>query len=124
PCPEPLAYQDDPALLGAPFYVMQMLEGIILRRDPPPGLVYGPARAATLCRALWDQQIALHQLDYQALGLGDLGQPQGYVARRVAGWSQRYHRARTDDVPDCASLMALLDPAQPADCTRPGLIHN
>lgn len=124
PCPEPLAYQDDPALLGAPFYVMQKLEGIILRRDPPPGLDCGPARAATLCRALWDQQIALHQLDYQALGLGDLGQPQGYVARQVAGWSERYRRARTDDVPDCESLMAWLDAEQPADCPRPGLIHN
>lgn len=124
PCPEPLAYQDDATLLGAPFYVMQKLDGIILRRDPPPGLEYDRDRASRLCHALWDQQIALHQLDYTALGLGDLGQPEGYVARQVAGWSERYRRARTDDVPDCESLMAWLDTEQPADCPRPALIHN
>jgi aminoglycoside phosphotransferase (APT) family kinase protein len=124
PCPRPLAYCDETDVIGAPFYVMEKVEGIILRRDPPQGLDYGPERAGHLCRALWDQQIALHELDYAAAGLADLGRPEGYVARQVEGWNERYRRARTEDAPACEEIMHWLEREQPPDGARPGLIHN
>ncbi|MDE2148472.1 MAG: phosphotransferase family protein [Gammaproteobacteria bacterium] len=124
PCPRPLLYCDDPALIGAPFYVMEKIEGLILRRDLPPGTRYTPEQARRLAGNLLDTQIRLHQIDYAAIGLGDLGHPQGYVERQVRGWGERFGKARTDDVPDCEAVMAWLNARRPHDSPRPGLIHN
>lgn len=124
PVPRPLAYCEDSALIGAPFYVMEKLNGVILRRDPPKGLAYAPEQARRLCLNLVDTLIRLHTLDYQSIGLGDLGKPEGYVARQVAGWCERFEKAWTDDVPKCETLMAWLKQHQPADAPRPGIIHN
>jgi aminoglycoside phosphotransferase (APT) family kinase protein len=124
PCPRVLAYSEDPALLGAPFYVMEKVEGIILRRDLPRGLEYSPERARKLCLNLIDTLIRLHTLDYAAIGLADLGHPEGYVERQVKGWCERFERAWTDDVPKCEELMAWIKARQPADAPQPGLIHN
>jgi aminoglycoside phosphotransferase (APT) family kinase protein len=124
PCPKPLAYCEDTSLIGAPFYVMEKLEGIILRRDPPKGVSYTPEQARQLCLNLLDTQIRLHTLDYRAIGLGDLGHPEGYVERQVNGWCDRYVKARTDDVPDCSGIMDWLKAHRPPDSPRPGIIHN
>ncbi|HUR40841.1 MAG TPA: phosphotransferase family protein [Verrucomicrobiae bacterium] len=124
PVPKPLAYSEDPALLGAPFYVMEKLGGIILRRDPPKGLAYSPEAARQLCLNLVDTLIRLHTLDPVQLGLGGLGKPEGYVERQVGGWCDRFQKAWTDDVPRCESLMAWLQQHKPADSPRPGIIHN
>ena len=124
PCPRVLAYTEDASLLGAPFYVMDKVEGIILRRDLPPGLTYPPEQARQLCLNLVDALIKLHTLDYKAIGLGDLGHPEGYVERQVKGWCERFEKAWTDDVPKCTELMAWIKAHQPADSPRPGIIHN
>lgn len=124
PVPAPLAYCGDPGLLGAPFYVMEKLDGLILRRDPPKDVKYAPEQARRLCLNLLDTLVRLHTLDYRALGLGDLGKPDGYVARQVGGWCERFQKAWTDDVPKCESLMAWLKDHTPPDSPRPGIIHN
>ncbi len=124
PCPRVLAYSEDPELLGAPFYVMEKVEGVILRRDLPPGLSYSPERARRLGLNLVDTLIRLHSLDYAAIGLGDLGHPQGYVERQVKGWCERFEKAWTDDVPKCEEMMGWIKARQPADSPRPALIHN
>jgi aminoglycoside phosphotransferase (APT) family kinase protein len=124
PCPRPLAYCEDVALIGAPFYVMEKLSGIILRRDPPQGLAYAPEQARRLCLNLLDALIRLHTLDYAAIGLAGLGKPDGYVARQVGGWCDRFEKAWTDDVPRCEALIAWLRQHAPADAPRPGIIHN
>lgn len=124
PVPRPLAYCEDPALIGAPFYVMEKLRGVILRRDPPKDLRYSPEQARRLCLNLVDGLIRLHTLDYPAIGLGELGKPEGYVARQVTGWCERFAKAWTDDVPKCESLMAWLKDHTPPDSVKPALIHN
>ena len=124
PCPTPLAYCEDEALIGSTFYVMEKLTGIIVRRDPPKGLSYSPEQARQLCHNLLDMQIRLHTLDYQAAGLDDLGKPEGYVGRQIKGWCERFEKAWTDDVPRCEGLMAWLKQHQPDDCPRSALIHN
>ncbi|MBX6420399.1 MAG: phosphotransferase family protein [Nevskia sp.] len=124
PCPRPLLYCEDAALIGAPFYVMEKIPGLILRRDLPPGVSYTPEQARRLCDNLLDTLIRLHTLDYQALGLGDLGKPEGYVQRQTDGWCERFERAWTDDVPRCEAIMAWLKAHRPPDSPRPGLIHN
>jgi aminoglycoside phosphotransferase (APT) family kinase protein len=122
--PRPLAYCEDAGLLGEPFYLMERLPGLILRRDLPRDLPLEPAQARALCENLVAVHAELHDVDYAAVGLDELGHPEGYVARQVAGWSKRYRNARTDDVPDNETLMAWLAEHQPADSVPGALIHN
>lgn len=124
PCPRPLAYCEDESLIGATFYVMEKIPGIIIRRDLPPGLSYTASEARALNQNMLDTLIKLHALDYSTIGLGDLGHPQGYVARQIKGWNERFVKVRTDDVPSCESIMRWLEQKQPPDSPRPALIHN
>jgi aminoglycoside phosphotransferase (APT) family kinase protein len=111
--PQVLAFCDDPAVIGSDFYVMERLEGLILRGRLPAGLELMPGQAQTLGRHAVDSLVELHQVDVQAAGLGDLGRGAGYVRRQVDGWSERYRKARTDNVPDFESVMAWLQAEQP-----------
>ena len=122
--PEALAYCEDPAVIGAPFYLMERIRGIILRKELPPGLSYSPDQARTLCLRLLEAQVALHRIDFTAAGLADLGHPEGYVQRQVDGWSRRYRAAGTEDAPDFEAVMTWLSDHRPPDCPRPGLVHN
>jgi aminoglycoside phosphotransferase (APT) family kinase protein len=121
--PKVLALCEDQAVLGSDFYVMERLEGIILRGDLPAGLELGADRARELAFSVFDRLIELHQVDPAAAGLDDLGKGAGYVERQVRGWSDRYRKARTPDVPDCAGLMDWLAANQPDD-VRICVIHN
>ncbi len=123
PVPRPLAYCDDPAVLGAPFYVMERLHGLILRRDLPPGLDLSPAQVRDLCERLIDTHRRLHALDYRALGLADLGHPEGYVRRQIEGWARRYRDARTPNVPDFEEVIAWLEAHMPPE-RGAAIIHN
>src|SRR5207253_1974793 len=93
------------------------------RKTLPKGLTIEPATARALDVALIDNLAALHTLDYQAAGLGDLGKPEGYVNRQVSGWVNRYAAARTDDVPEVERVARWLTEHQPAE-SRAALIHN
>lgn len=118
--PRPLAFCEDPALLGAPFYVMERRKGLILRKEPPPGLALDPARLAeSLVRGLAE----LHAIDVVKAGLADFGKPAGYVERQVTGWTQRYRDARTDDWPELEAVAAWLAANRPAE-SGAALIHN
>jgi len=123
-CPKPLAYTEDPSLMGCPFYVMERITGIILRRDIPEGMSLAPADARQLCENMTGLQAHLHSLDYKAIGLSDFGKPEGYVQRQVAGWKKRYQDARTPDAPDFEPVIQWLEANQPEDFKRPGIIHN
>lgn len=124
PVPTPHAMCEDESVIGAPFYLMDKLEGIILRRDLPDNMTLSAEAAADLCRRFWQQLIDLHQLDANTVGLGTLGRPEGYVARQVAGWNERYARAATDDAPDAQDVMRWLTKRQVPENGRASLIHN
>lgn len=121
--PRPLLYCDDASVLGAPFYVMERVEGIILRPVMPEAMIPPPARMARIAEAFVDTFAELHAVDFEAAGLGDLGRPQGYVQRQVEGWAKRYRRARTDDVPEIERMAAWLAAHQPPESDA-ALIHN
>ncbi len=122
--PRPLHLCADESVIGCPFLVMERLTGVVLRRDPPDGLELAPATVARLCRDLVDVQARLHGLDWRALGLERFGRPRGYAERQVRGWSERYRRARTEDVPDFEETMAWLAERLPPEAGRSALIHN
>ena len=121
--PKVILYCDDLSVLDAPFYLMEPIRGIILRREPPPGLLLSPAMARQLSEAFLDNLVRLHSLDYDAIGLGDLGKPQGYLERQVRGWIERYHNSATHDLPAVGRISAWLTQHIPASSDAT-LIHN
>lgn len=121
--PRPYLYCEDESVLGAPFYVMERFEGIILRGAVPQGLELSPVLMHALSESFLDNLVEIHGIDYQAAGLGDLGHPAGYVRRQIEGWARRYCNARTDDVPEIERTAAWLAGNMPAE-TGAALIHN
>lgn len=121
--PRMLAYCADRTVIGSEFYVMEKLDGIILRREPPPGLALPPQQARTLCYRLLDCLIELHDIDYRSEGLAELAPGAGYLERQIEGWSRRYRAARTWNVPRAEFVMRWLADHLPADELL-SLIHN
>ena len=122
--PRPLLFCEDEAILGAPFYVMERVKGIILRAKPPAEMDLSPDVMRALSETFIDNLAEIHEIDYEAAGLGELGSPQGYVKRQVEGWTKRYYNARTDDVPAIERLADWLQQNLPADSVKAALIHN
>ena len=121
--PEMVALCDDESVIGAPFYVMQRIDGIIPRRDLPPGVELTSGQARALCTNALDVLIDLHRIDVDATPLAEMNKGDGYVERQVSGWSTRFRNARTDDAPDAEEVMAWLDAHQPPDVGS-CVIHN
>lgn len=121
--PRACLFCDDLSIVGAPFYVMEPIHGIILRRDPPRGIVFSPDTARRLSEAFVDNLAHLHSLDYAAAGLGDLGKPQGYLERQVKGWIERYHNSKTHELREVEKISSWLISHMPASPPA-ALIHN
>ena len=122
--PRPLLFCQDEQILGVPFYVMERVKGVILRAQPPQGIELSTDVMRGLSRTFVENLAEIHEVDYEAAGLGDLGSPQGYVQRQVDGWTKRYYNARTDDVPEIEKLAGWLAQHLPTDSTQAALIHN
>ena len=122
--PRPIAFCDDEQVLGARFYLMERKEGVVFRREaPPPGIAFTPEVLRLTSEALVDNLADLHAVDFAAAGLSALGKPQGYVARQVGGWTERYGKARTDEVPGIDAVAAWLAAHLPPE-SGAALIHN
>lgn len=121
--PEALAHYEEDDLIGTPFYVMERVEGVILRKGVPDGMVPDPELTARIADALVDTLAELHAVNYEAAGLGELGRPSGYVTRQIEGWAKRYQRAETDSIPDAERVAAWLHGSMPTDPAA-SLIHN
>jgi aminoglycoside phosphotransferase (APT) family kinase protein len=114
--PEVYAICEEADVIGAPFYVMERLVGIIPRQNLPPELGLEATGTRQLCE--------LHMLDPHVAGLDALGKGEGYVARQVEGWSKRFRTARTEDVSDFESVMQWMADKQPKQEVAIRLIHN
>lgn len=121
--PTPLAYCDDESILGCSFYVMERVEGFILRKEFPDEMSPTPELLADMCRSMIDTLAEVHEVDYEGIGLGELGRPEGYVQRQVDGWTRRYRDAKTDDIAAVESVASWLADNIPVS-TRAALIHN
>jgi aminoglycoside phosphotransferase (APT) family kinase protein len=123
PAPQVLLFCDDVSVLGAPFYLMEPINGVILRSDVPPGLDFSPEVARRVSESFLDNLALLHSLDYNQIGLADLGKPQGYLERQVRGWIERYHGSKTHDIPEVETISHWIQQHMPASSTA-ALIHN
>jgi aminoglycoside phosphotransferase (APT) family kinase protein len=123
PTPKPLLHAVDESIIGAPFYLMERVRGVILRKDLPGGMALSRETACGLNESFIDNLAALHALDYKSLGLADLGRPVGYMERQVKGWIERYHGSKTEELPEIEPISAWLRQRIPAQ-SEATLIHN
>lgn len=121
--PRAFLFCDDLSVIGAPFFVMERRQGVVVRRTMPEAYAAMPNAARRMSEALVDALAAFHAVDYDALGLGGLGKPAGFIDRQIEGWYRRWHAAKTADLPDMDAVYAWLKANQPAN-TRVSLVHN
>ena len=121
--PKPILFCEDLSVLEAPFYLMERVQGTILRASTPQAAMPSPAQFQSLSTSLVDTLVELHQLDYKAIGLEDLGNPTGYIERQVVGWSKRYLKAKTHEVKEMEATAKWLNDHMPQS-TAASLVHN
>ncbi len=120
--PKAVLFCDDPAIMDAPFYLMERVKGVILRGRSLKQIPSAKAMRQT-ANAFITTLVELHAVDYTAAGLSDLGRPEGYVSRQISGWTKRYENAQTDDAPDVTQVALWLAENQLPESTV-ALIHN
>lgn len=113
PVPKMRALCEDPEVIGTAFYVMDYLEGRIFRDASLPGMT--PAERAAIYDDLNATLAKLHQVDFEAVGLGDYGRHGSYFERQVARWTRQYRDAATETIPAMDALIEALPARIPAD---------
>jgi aminoglycoside phosphotransferase (APT) family kinase protein len=121
--PRPLLCCEDESVLGAPFYLMERVTGVVLRDRLPPGAVLGEAAMRGVCLAAIDTLAELHSVDWRAAGLDGIGRPEGYIRRQVEGWTERWRASMTDEIREMDEAAAWLAAHLPAEAA-PAVIHN
>ena len=97
PVPETLAFCEDASVIGAPFYVMRRLHGLV-PHDPTVLAGVGPEEGRAISERFVDVLRTIHEVDVDAVGLGDAARRSGYLERQVSRWTDQWHRAKgTDD---------------------------
>lgn len=121
--PQMIAFCKDESLIGREFYIMEKLTGIIPRANLPKTLQLNSTQVRELCISVIDKLIELHKVDIYSTGLSELGKGTGYCKRQIDGWTERYKKAKTWNVPSFNYVMDWLKTNLPAN-ERSCLIHN
>ena len=121
--PKMFAFSDDETILGSDFYIMEKVEGIILNYKEAKQRNIPLAEYKTIANSWLDTLVELHNVDYNAVGLGDLGRPEGYVERQVSNWGKQYLKAKTDEYSEAEIVMQWMQENQPKKYDN-CLIHN
>lgn len=121
--PDMVALCQDSAVMDSDFYVMDRIVGIIPRANLPRGLLLNESQTRELCLGVIDKLIDLHQVDHHSAGLAQLGKGDGYVERQIGGWSGRYGKSKTWNVPGWSYVMDWLKANMPNDIANV-IIHN
>src|SRR5262249_20672412 len=114
---------EDPAVLGAPFFVMERRRGVVLREQIPPAIAAVAAHPRMIGEAVLDTMVRLHGIEVSARGVRELGKPDGYGERQVRGWADRWERAKTEETAAMDQLVKWLSARIPPP-SPPSLIHN
>jgi aminoglycoside phosphotransferase (APT) family kinase protein len=122
PVPVPLAFCDDLSVNDATFYVMEKVDGNILR-TPADIATLSPDDARRCSEELVDVLVAIHCVDYNAVGLSEFGHPDGYVERQVRRWGEQWERSKTRELPTIDELARRLRAALP-ESPPPSIVHG
>jgi aminoglycoside phosphotransferase (APT) family kinase protein len=121
PVPEPLALCDDPAVIGAIFYVMEMARGRPYADGALPD--FDPATRRRMYEQLVDTLADLHNIDPAAADLADFGKSGNYFERQVMRWTRQYRDSETDYIPEMERLVAFLPETLPEQ-SRTCIVHG
>lgn len=121
--PKPILLFEDESINGAPLLVMEWIDGIILSGKTGKGQMLAPDEFEKLSKNSMDSLIELHLLELETSGLINLGKPEGYVERQVLGWTDRYLRSKTNELPEMEKVATWLKANIPA-IENVGFIHN
>lgn len=124
PVPVPHAYAlcEDPAVLGAPFYVMGLVEGTPYRQAAELEAL-GAERTHAIGERMVDTLADLHLVDPESVGLGEFGRPAGFLERQVRRWGQQLDASRSRDLEGVDELRRLLAERVPAEAP-PAIVHG
>jgi aminoglycoside phosphotransferase (APT) family kinase protein len=123
PVARPLVLCEDPSVTGAPFYVMERRYGVVVHDTLPADFAPRPEDRRRISLALVDTLARLHAVDPAAVGLGDFGRPDGYLARQVRRWGEQWQRSKTRELPALERLRDRLAAAVPAS-GPPAIVHG
>lgn len=121
--PKPLVFSEEESIIGSPFYLMERVKGVILRYHMPQEMHPEPGLMSDISAAWLDTLVELHTINYEAVGLGELGRPEGYAQRQIEGWGKRYFNAKTDEIPKLEKALKWLESNGPTESSA-SLIHN
>ena len=125
PVPVPRVLMEDTteATIGAPFYVMEKVEGHVIRSALPEGYATTAPERTAMADALVDVLVALHAVDPETVGLADYGRPEGFLERQVRRWSGQWERSQTHEVPQVEELGRRLAASLPRS-QRSSVVHG
>ena len=122
--PPSLVLCTDPSVLGAPFQILEYRPGLVIRSTMPPELAGRHEAGARLSQVLLETLAAIHAVDADAIGLGDLGRPAGFLTRAVAGWRKRGLAAMEDGTEALHRTIATWLETHAVADGPPALLHN
>ncbi|MFJ5803429.1 phosphotransferase family protein [Streptomyces decoyicus] len=122
PVPETLLLCEDESVIGAPFYVMELVEGVPYRTAGQLAPL-GPERTRAVVLSLVDTLVDLHAVDPEAVGLGDFGRPEGFLERQLRRWGKQLSASKNRDLAGIDELHEALGRALPAS-PAPAVVHG
>ncbi len=121
--PKVYSYTEDKTIIGASFYIMKKIDGVILTAKEADKRKISKEGYQKISDRWLDAFVELHKIDYKNCGLEDLGRPDGYVDRQVFNWGKQYLKASTQKVDEADKVMSWMENNKPKT-TDFCLIHN
>jgi aminoglycoside phosphotransferase (APT) family kinase protein len=114
---------EDPSVIGGTFFLMERRRGVVIRDSIPCELAAIPDYPRLVSEAFIDCLVRMHSIDVSQPGLSALGKPEGFVERQVRGWTDRWNRAKTEEISEMDRIVRWLNDHLPlsVDVT---LVHN
>jgi aminoglycoside phosphotransferase (APT) family kinase protein len=123
PVPHAIAMCEDTAVIGAPFYIMEYVEGMVPTDPAAVSARYDEAQRRRIGEELIDTLVRFHAIDPASVGLGDLGKPQGFIGRQVRRFIDQLARSKQRELPELDELARRLSAAVPEE-TDHTLVHG
>ena len=121
--PEVFLLCEDPGIIGSTFFLMERRNGIVIRDSVPCDLAAIPSHERIVSEAFIDCLVRLHAIDASQSGLSSLGKPEGFVERQVRGWTERWNRAKTEELPEMERVVRWLHDHVPPS-RGATIVHN
>ena len=121
--PDVYLYCDNNEIIGAPFYLMERVEGYIIRPNLQQKDSPGKEVIQNVSKSLVSTLVDLHNVDIDQANLNELGNINGYVKRQVEGWIKRYNHSKTDSIANMEFIASWLHENQPLEIQR-SIVHN